>query len=413
MHYALFINLFYKNMSISKPPVSTGTLGHVDHGKTTLTSALTFVFSEKSFGYGEIDKAPEERQRGVTINTAHVEYSSETRNYAHIDCPGHADYIKNMITGASQMDIAILVVSATDGVMPQTSEHILLAKMSGITGVVVFLNKVDAVPGSKEEVDEFLELTEYELRELLDKNRFSSNSIIVRGSALKALEYAQSNPKSSYSKNVPELACLYELIEALDSLPEPVREIDKPFLMPIEDVFTISGRGTVVTGRIEKGSVKIGDQLEIIGLKDQSIKTTCTGVEAFKKSLPEGLAGHNVGILVRGINKTDVERGQVLAAPNSIKSFTEFEAEIYVLTKEEGGRHTPFFPNYRPQFFFRTADITGTVHLPKDVEMVMPGDSVSVSVKLIVPVPMQEGLTFSVREGGKTVASGRISKLIA
>jgi elongation factor Tu len=387
----------------TKPHVNVGTIGHVDHGKTTLTAALTKVGAERFGGefkaYDQIDAAPEERARGITIATAHVEYESPTRHYAHVDCPGHADYVKNMITGAAQMDGAILVCSAADGPMPQTREHILLARQVGVPYIVVFLNKADMVDDP-----ELLELVEMEVRELLSKYDFPGDDTpIVRGSALKALEGDQSEI------GVP---AILQLVDALDAyIPEPKRDIEKPFLMPIEDVFSISGRGTVVTGRIERGKVKVGDEISIVGLRETT-KTTCTGVEMFRKLLDEGVAGDNVGVLLRGTKREDVERGQVLAAPNTITPHTHFEAEIYVLSKEEGGRHTPFFNGYRPQFYFRTTDVTGAVELPEGVEMVMPGDNVKVTVKLIAPIAMEEGLRFAVREGGRTVGAGVVSKVL-
>ena len=388
----------------NKPHVNVGTIGHVDHGKTTLTAALTKVGAERFGGsfkaYDRIDAAPEERARGITIATAHVEYESPTRHYAHVDCPGHADYVKNMITGAAQMDGAILVCSAADGPMPQTREHILLARQVGVPYIVVYLNKADMVDDA-----ELIELVEMEVRELLSKYDFPGDDTpIVQGSALKALEGDQSDI------GVPSII---KLVDALDSyIPEPERDIEKPFLMPIEDVFSISGRGTVVTGRIERGRVKVGEEVEIVGIKD-TVKTTCTGVEMFRKLLDQGEAGDNVGVLLRGTKREDVERGQVLAAPGSITPHTHFEAEIYVLSKDEGGRHTPFFNGYRPQFYFRTTDVTGSVDLPEGVEMVMPGDNVKVTVKLINPIAMEEGLRFAVREGGRTVGAGVVSKVIA
>ena len=385
------------------PHVNVGTIGHVDHGKTTLTAALTKVASEVYGGeivdFANIDNAPEERERGITIATSHVEYVSTTRHYAHVDCPGHADYVKNMITGAAQMDGAILVVSAADGPMPQTREHILLAKQVGVPKIVVFLNKADQVDDA-----ELQELVEMEIRELLDMYDFPGDDTpIIVGSALKALEGDASDI------GVP---AVQKLIEALDSfVPEPEREIEKPFLMPVEDVFTISGRGTVVTGRIEQGIVKTGDPIEIVGISDTT-KTTCTGVEMFRKSLDEGRAGENCGVLLRGVERDDVERGQVLCAPGSISPHTEFEAEIYVLSKEEGGRHTPFFSNYRPQFYFRTTDVTGSIKLPEGTEMVMPGDNVTLEVELLAPIAMDNNLRFAIREGGRTVGSGVVSEII-
>ena len=385
------------------PHVNVGTIGHVDHGKTTLTAALTKVCAEvyggEAVAFDGIDNAPEERERGITIATSHVEYVSTTRHYAHVDCPGHADYVKNMITGAAQMDGAILVVSAADGPMPQTREHILLARQVGVPKIVVFLNKADQVDDA-----ELQELVEMEIRELLDEYDFPGDDTpIITGSALKALEGDTSEIG---------VDAVTKLVEALDTfVPEPEREVDKPFLMPVEDVFTISGRGTVVTGRIEQGIVKTGDPLEIVGISDTTT-TTCTGVEMFRKSLDEGRAGENCGVLLRGIERDAVERGQVLSAPGSINPHTEFEAEIYVLSKEEGGRHTPFFSNYRPQFYFRTTDVTGACVLPDGVEMVMPGDDVAVTVELISPVAMEDGMKFAIREGGRTVGAGVVSKII-
>ena len=387
----------------TKPHVNVGTIGHVDHGKTTLTAALTKVCAEQRGGefkaYDQIDNAPEERARGITIATAHVEYETDNRHYAHVDCPGHADYVKNMITGAAQMDGAILVCSAADGPMPQTREHILLARQVGVPYIVVFLNKADMVDD-----EELLELVEMEVRELLDSYDFPGDDTpIVTGSALKALE------NDSSDIGVP---AILKLLEALDSyIPLPERPVDKPFLMPIEDVFSISGRGTVVTGRVERGIVKVGDEIEIVGIRDTS-KTTVTGVEMFRKLLDSGEAGDNVGILLRGTKRDDVERGQVLCVPGSITPHTTFEAEVYVLSKDEGGRHTPFFNGYRPQFYFRTTDVTGAVDLPEGVEMVMPGDNVKVKVNLIAPIAMEEGLRFAVREGGCTVGAGVVSKVI-
>ena len=387
----------------TKPHVNVGTIGHVDHGKTTLTAALTKVGAERFGGvfkaYDQIDAAPEERARGITIATAHVEYESPLRHYAHVDCPGHADYVKNMITGAAQMDGAILVVSAADGPMPQTREHILLARQVGVPYIVVFLNKADMVDD-----EELIELVEMEVRELLSKYDFPGDDTpIVRGSALKALEGDQS------AIGVPAIV---QLVDALDSyIPEPKRDVDKPFLMPIEDVFSISGRGTVVTGRVERGKIKVGEEVAIVGLRP-TVKTTCTGVEMFRKLLDEGVAGDNVGVLLRGTKREEVERGQVLSAPGSITPHTHFEAEIYVLSKDEGGRHTPFFNGYRPQFYFRTTDVTGAVELPEGVEMVMPGDNVKITVKLIAPIAMEEGLRFAVREGGRTVGAGVVSKIL-
>ncbi len=385
------------------PHVNVGTIGHVDHGKTTLTAALTKVCAETYGGdavsFDGIDNAPEEKERGITIATSHVEYVSTNRHYAHVDCPGHADYVKNMITGAAQMDGAILVVSAADGPMPQTREHILLARQVGVPKIVVFLNKADQVDDP-----ELQELVELEIRELLNEYEFPGDDTpIILGSALKALEGDTSDIGAG---------AVQKLVEALDSyVPEPERDVDKPFLMPIEDVFTISGRGTVVTGRIERGIVKTGDALEIVGITDTS-ETTCTGVEMFRKSLDEGRAGENCGVLLRGIERDAVERGQVLSKPSSITPHTEFEAEIYVLSKEEGGRHTPFFSNYRPQFYFRTTDVTGACELPDKVEMVMPGDNIKMKVSLIAPIAMDEGLKFAIREGGRTVGAGVVSKII-
>ena len=382
----------------TKPHVNVGTIGHVDHGKTTLTAAITKQFGEFQ-SYDSIDSAPEEKARGITISTAHVEYETENRHYAHVDCPGHADYVKNMITGAAQMDGAILVVSAADGPMPQTREHILLGRQVGIPYMVVFMNKVDQVDD-----DELLELVEMEIRELLTEYGYPGDDIpVIMGSALAALE--DRDPVIGSEK-------IAELMAAVDSyIPLPERDIDKPFLLPIEDVFSISGRGTVVTGRIERGIVNIGDELEIVGIKD-TIKTTCTGVEMFRKLLDRGEAGDNVGVLLRGIDRGSVERGQVLVKPGSVKPHTRFEAEVYILTKEEGGRHTPFFKNYRPQFYFRTTDVTGTVTLPADIEMVMPGDNLKFDVELIAPIAMEDKLRFAIREGGRTVGSGVVSKII-
>jgi len=388
----------------SKPHVNVGTIGHVDHGKTTLTAALTRVLSTKFGGdvkaFDEIDNAPEERERGITIATAHVEYETENRHYAHVDCPGHADYVKNMITGAAQMDGAILVVSAADGPMPQTREHILLARQVGVPYIVVFLNKADMVDD-----EELLELVEMEVRDLLSSYEFPGDDTpIITGSALKALEGDDSDIGAG---------AIAKLAEALDSyIPEPERAVDGAFLMPIEDVFSISGRGTVVTGRIERGVIKVGEEIEIVGIKDTD-KTTCTGVEMFRKLLDEGQAGDNVGVLLRGTKREEVERGQVLAHPGSINPHTQFEAEVYILSKEEGGRHTPFFQGYRPQFYFRTTDVTGQCQLPDGVEMVMPGDNVKLKAELINPIAMEEGLRFAIREGGRTVGAGVVSKIIA
>ena len=387
----------------TKPHVNVGTIGHVDHGKTTLTAALTKVMAEKHGGefkaYDQIDKAPEERARGITIATAHVEYTSDNRHYAHVDCPGHADYVKNMITGAAQMDGAILVCSAADGPMPQTREHILLARQVGVPYIVVFLNKADMVDDA-----ELLELVEMEVRELLSKYEFPGDDTpIIHGSALKALEGDQSDI------GVP---AIIKLVEALDTwIPEPERDIDKPFLMPVEDVFSISGRGTVVTGRIERGIIKVGDEIEIVGIRPTQ-KTTVTGVEMFRKLLDQGQAGDNAGLLLRGTKRDDVERGQVLAKPGSITPHTDFEAEVYVLSKDEGGRHTPFFKGYRPQFYFRTTDITGAVTLPEGTEMVMPGDNITMEVELIAPIAMEEKLRFAIREGGRTVGAGVVAAVM-
>jgi elongation factor Tu len=389
-----------------KSHVNVGTIGHIDHGKTTLTSAITKYLNLKGLAqyksYDQIDNAPEEKARGITINTAHVEYETDKRHYAHVDCPGHADYIKNMITGAAQMDGAILVVAANDGPMPQTREHILLARQVGVPYIVVFMNKVDMVDDP-----ELLDLVELEVRELLSKYGFPGDEIpVVRGSALKALESGSNDPNSEEYKPIQEL------LDALDSyIPEPERAIDKPFLMPIEDVFTISGRGTVVTGRVERGIIKVGDEVEIVGFRETR-KTVATGVEMFRKILDEGRAGDNIGVLLRGIGKDEVERGMVLAKPGSITPHTKFKAEVYILTKEEGGRHTPFFNGYRPQFYFRTTDVTGVIKLPEGVEMVMPGDNVNLSVELIAPIAMEEGLRFAIREGGRTVGAGVVTEVL-
>ncbi|MFA6860054.1 MAG: elongation factor Tu [Clostridia bacterium] len=391
----------------SKTHVNIGTIGHVDHGKTTLTAAIctysALLGKAEAMRYDQIDKAPEEKARGITINTSHVEYQTEKRHYAHVDCPGHADYVKNMITGAAQMDGAILVVSAADGPMPQTREHILLARQVGVPYILVFMNKCDQVDDA-----EILELVEMEIRELLTKYGFPGDKTpIIKGSALKALEAAQAGKKDD-----PACKCLQELLEACDSyIPDPVRAIDQPFLMPIEDVFTITGRGTVATGRVDRGVVRINDALEIVGM-GSSKETVVTGVEMFRKLLDEARAGDNVGLLLRGINRTDIERGQVLCKKGSIKPHTEFTASVYVLKKEEGGRHTPFFNGYRPQFYFRTTDVTGTCELEKGVEMVMPGDNVAMTISLITPIAIEEGLRFAIREGGKTVGSGVVSKII-
>jgi len=387
----------------TKPHINVGTIGHVDHGKTTLTAAITkgmaALYGGEVKAFDQIDNAPEERARGITIATAHVEYQSAKRHYAHVDCPGHADYVKNMITGAAQMDGAILVVSAADGPMPQTREHILLARQVGVPYIVVYLNKADMVDDA-----ELLELVEMEVRDLLNSYEFPGDDTpIVTGSALKALEGEESELG---------MGSVVKLVEAMDAyIPEPKRDIDQPFLMPIEDVFTISGRGTVVTGRVDRGKVKVGEEVEIVGLRDTA-KTTCTGVEMFRKLLDEGQAGDNIGVLLRGTKRDDVERGQVLAKPGTITPHTRFEAEVYVLTKEEGGRHTPFFHGYRPQFYFRTTDVTGAVDLPEGVEMVMPGDNIKVSVSLISPIAMEEGLRFAIREGGRTVGAGVVAKII-
>jgi elongation factor Tu len=389
----------------NKPHVNIGTIGHVDHGKTTLTAAITKTQAAKGkaqfMAYDQIDKAPEERERGITISTAHVEYESDKRHYAHVDCPGHADYIKNMITGAAQMDGAILVCSAPDGPMPQTREHILLGRQVGVPAIVVYLNKVDMIAAADQEL---LDLVEMELRELLSKYKYPGDDTpIIRGSALKALE------GDAGELGLPSIQ---KLLDACDSfIPEPVRALDKPFLMPVEDVFTISGRGTVVTGRIERGIIKVGEEVEIIGFRDTQ-KTTITGVEMFRKLLDQGQAGDNVGALLRGTKKEDVERGQVLAKPGSVTPHKKFKAEVYVLKKEEGGRHTPFFNNYRPQFYFRTTDVTGSVKLPEGVEMVMPGDNINIDVELITPIAAEEGLRFAIREGGRTVGAGVVTKIL-
>ncbi len=391
----------------TKPHVNVGTIGHVDHGKTTLTAAITSVLAAQgkalAMNYAEIDKAPEEKARGITINTSHVEYESESRHYAHVDCPGHADYVKNMITGAAQMDGAILVVASTDGPMPQTREHILLARQVGVPYIVVFMNKTDQVDDP-----ELLDLVEMEIRDLLSEYGFPGDDTpIVKGSALKALEAVQAGKADD-----PACKCINELVDALDSyIPEPTRETDKPFLMPVEDVFTITGRGTVATGRVERGQVKVGDEVEIVGMGSK-LKTVITGVEMFRKLLDLAEAGDNVGLLLRGIQRTDIERGQVLCKPGSIAPHTEFTAEVYVLKKEEGGRHTPFFNGYRPQFYFRTTDVTGSIQLPEGVEMVMPGDNVKMTINLITPIAIEQGLRFAIREGGRTVGSGVVSSII-
>jgi elongation factor Tu len=393
-----------KKFERTKPHVNVGTIGHIDHGKTTLTSAITKHLAKRGLAeyipFDEIDKAPEEKERGITIATAHVEYETSKRHYAHVDCPGHADYIKNMITGAAQMDGAILVVAADDGPMPQTREHILLARQVGVPYIVVFLNKVDMVDDA-----ELIELVELELRELLSKYGFPGDETpIIRGSALKALE--------SDDAGSGEARCIFELMDAVDQyVPEPVREVDKPFLLPVEDVFSISGRGTVVTGRVERGIVRVGDEVEIVGIRP-TVKTVCTGVEMFRKTLDQGQAGDNIGVLLRGIKREEVERGQVVAKTGSITPHTHFRAETYILKKEEGGRHTPFFNGYRPQFYFRTTDVTGVVTLPEGVEMVMPGDNVSMEIVLIAPIAMEKELRFAIREGGRTVGAGVISDII-
>lgn len=391
----------------TKPHVNIGTIGHVDHGKTTLTAAITQILAKaggaEAKGYDQIDSAPEERERGITINTAHVEYETETRHYAHVDCPGHADYVKNMITGAAQMDGAILVVSAADGPMPQTREHILLSRQVGVPRIVVFMNKADQVDDP-----ELLELVEMEIRELLNEYEFPGDDTpIIAGSALKALECGCG------SRECPNCGPIWQLMDAVDEyIPTPERDKDKPFLMPIEDVFTITGRGTVVTGRVERGQVKVGDQVSIVGLMDEPKGTTVTGVEMFRKLLDFAEAGDNIGALLRGIERKEVERGQVLAKPGTIHPHTQFEGEVYVLTKEEGGRHTPFFNGYRPQFYFRTTDVTGVAKLPEGVEMVMPGDNIRMSIELITPIAIEEGLRFAIREGGRTVGSGVVTKIM-
>ncbi len=391
----------------TKPHLNVGTIGHVDHGKTTLTAAITKLLSDKGLAtyipFEEIDKAPEEKQRGITIAIAHVEYETENRHYAHIDCPGHADYVKNMITGAAQMDGAILVVSAADGPMPQTREHVLLARQVEVPSIVVYLNKVDMVDDP-----ELLELVEVEVRDLLNEYEFPGDDVpVVKGSALKALECSCGKSDCEWCKSI------WELLEALDTyIPEPKRDIDKPFLMPIEDVFSITGRGTVVTGRVERGKIKTGDEVDIVGLREDIRKTVVTGVEMFRKILDEAQAGDNVGLLLRGIGKEEVERGEVIALPGSITPHKKFKAQVYVLTKEEGGRHTPFFNGYRPQFYFRTTDVTGTITLPEGTEMVMPGDNVELTVDLIAPIAMEEGLRFAIREGGRTVGAGSVTKVL-
>ena len=394
----------------NKPHVNIGTIGHVDHGKTTLTAAITMVLAAgggaQAMKYDEIDKAPEEKARGITINTAHVEYETETRHYAHVDCPGHADYVKNMITGAAQMDGAILLVSAPDGPMPQTREHILLARQVGVPYIVVFMNKVDLMDD-----EELLELVEMEVRDLLSSYDFPGDDIpIVKGSALKALEYIQNG--GTDPKNAPECACIYELMSEVDSyIPTPERASDKPFLMPVEDVFSITGRGTVATGRIERGVIKVSDTVEIVGLMEKPRSVVVTGVEMFHKLLDDAQAGDNIGALLRGVQRNEIERGQVLAKPGSIKPYTHFFGQVYVLKKEEGGRHTPFFNGYRPQFFFRTTDVTGSIKLPEGVEMVMPGDNVEMEVEIITPIAIEQGLRFAIREGGRTVGAGAVARV--
>ena len=397
----------------SKPHVNIGTIGHVDHGKTTLTAAITMVMACKgdaeAMRYDQIDKAPEEKARGITINTAHVEYQTDKRHYAHVDCPGHADYVKNMITGAAQMDGAILVVAATDGPMPQTREHILLARQVGVPYIIVFLNKCDQVDDP-----ELLELVEMEVRGLLDEYGFPGDDTpIIKGSALKALEKASSGCPDAEVLAAPECQCILELMDAIDNyIPTPERDDAKPFLLPVEDVFTISGRGTVATGRVERGVAHVGDPVEIVGLQEKPTTSVITGLEMFRKTLDEAQAGDNVGALLRGIDRSGIERGQVIAKPGTVKAHTEFSGQVYVLTKEEGGRHTPFFNNYRPQFYFRTTDVTGTIKLPEGVEMVMPGDHVTIDVQLITPIACEEGLRFAIREGGRTVGSGVVAKII-
>jgi len=394
----------------TKPHVNIGTIGHVDHGKTTLTASITMALSQQgqaaAMRYDEIDKAPEEKARGITINTAHVEYETESRHYAHVDCPGHADYVKNMITGAAQMDGAILVVSAADGPMPQTREHILLARQVGVPYIIVFMNKTDQVDD-----EELLELVEMEVRELLSSYDFPGDDIpIVKGSALQALEALMAGESA---KESAACQCIFELMDAVDSyIPTPERAADKPFLMPVEDVFSITGRGTVATGRVERGTIKVQDTVSIVGLTDETRNVVVTGVEMFRKLLDQAIAGDNIGLLLRGVQRTEIERGQVLAKPDSIHPHTHFKSEVYVLTKEEGGRHTPFFPGYRPQFYFRTTDVTGTIELPEGVEMVMPGDNVQMTIKLITPIAIEEGLRFAIREGGRTVGAGVVSAII-
>ncbi|MGI6706088.1 MAG: elongation factor Tu [Clostridia bacterium] len=394
----------------TKPHVNIGTIGHVDHGKTTLTAAITMTLSKygraQATKYDEIDKAPEEKERGITINTSHVEYETENRHYAHVDCPGHADYVKNMITGAAQMDGAILVVSAADGPMPQTREHILLARQVGVPYIIVFMNKVDMVDD-----EELLELVEMEVRELLSAYEFPGDDVpVIRGSALKALEAAQEDDDV---ENNEWCKPIFELMEAVDSyIPTPEREVDKPFLMPVEDVFSITGRGTVATGRVERGTVKVQDPVEIVGLADEIRNTVVTGVEMFRKMLDQAVAGDNIGALLRGVQRDEIQRGQVLAKPGTIKPHTHFKAQVYVLTKEEGGRHKPFFDGYRPQFYFRTTDVTGVIELPEGTEMVMPGDNVDMTIKLITPIAIEEGLRLAIREGGKTVGAGVVTSII-
>ena len=394
----------------TKPHVNIGTIGHVDHGTTTLTAAITAVLSKSGKAaatkYDEIDKAPEERERGITINTAHVEYETDARHYAHVDCPGHADYVKNMITGAAQMDGAILVVSAADGPMPQTREHILLARQVGVKYIIVFMNKTDQVDD-----EELLELVEMEVRELLNEYDFPGDEIpIIKGSALKALEYASNNDDV---ENSADCKCIFELMDAVDSyIPTPERPSDQPFLMPVEDVFSITGRGTVATGRVERGTVKVQDTVEIVGMTEETRNVVVTGVEMFRKLLDQAIAGDNIGVLLRGVQRNEIERGQVLAKPGTIHPHTHFNSEVYVLTKDEGGRHTPFFNGYRPQFYFRTTDVTGVIELPEGVEMVMPGDNIKMTIKLITPIAIEQGLRFAIREGGRTVGSGVVSGII-
>ena len=395
----------------NKPHVNIGTIGHVDHGKTTLTAAITMVLAKagnaQAMRYDEIDKAPEEKARGITINTSHVEYQTKNRHYAHVDCPGHADYVKNMITGAAQMDGAILLVSAPDGPMPQTREHILLARQVGVPSMVVFMNKIDLMDD-----EELLELVEMEVRDLLNSYEFPGDEIpIIKGSALKALDYMTKD--GSDPKNAPETQCIYELMDAVDNyIPTPARAIDKPFLMPVEDVFSITGRGTVATGRVDRGEVKVSDTVEIVGLMEKPRPVVVTGVEMFHKLLDKAEAGDNIGVLLRGVQRNEIERGQVLAKPGTIKPHTHFYSEVYVLTRDEGGRHTPFFNGYRPQFYFRTTDVTGSIKMPEGVEMVMPGDNVQMEVQLITPIAIEQGLRFAIREGGHTVGSGAVARVI-